>query len=94
MTNPPLHPDGGIDWEKLETRRLNLDDFRFSLGKVFVAHTLERVAKWHDGKEALARNSLAFIAGQAGKQSSAYAQAEAEAIFHQQSAAAIRAMKP
>ena len=89
MTNLPLRPDGGLDWEKYSPDPKIRDHY-----KQFIAATLERVAKWHEGQEALARNSLAFIAGQAGKQSSAYAQAEAEAIFHQQSAAPIRAMKP
>lgn len=86
MTNLPLRPDGGIDWEKYFPDPEIRDHYR-----QFVAATLERVAKRHDEMVVvymgLARNA------EFSREHHKINPLNAIADAHTQSAAEIRAMK-
>ena len=87
MTNLPLRPDGGIDWEKYSPDPKIRDHYR-----QFAAATLERVAKWHDD-EYVRWKELGLINLNKGKDDEARHCAQIY-ITHEASAASIREMKP
>ena len=88
MTNLPLRPDGGPDWDKIASpvgySECDLQDI--------AAATLERVAKWHEEQEAEC-SAQVLVGEKHGLLESATIFA-AHAVAHQKSAATIRAMKP
>ena len=91
MTNLPLRPDGGIDWEEVASWWCEPPD-EMPMFKSFVAATLERVAKWHEEQEAEC-SAQVLVGEKHGLLESATIFA-AHAVAHQKSAATIRAMKP
>ena len=63
MTNLPLRPDGGIDWDKAMLMVVANSSHNtmhiltaIKREKESVGATLERVAKWHDGQAAQIEN--------------------------------------
>ena len=97
MINLPLRPDGGIDLEKLTGESIlsvfDQEKGQYIPGKTAmqcaVTATLERVAKWHEGQEAIC---IARI--REAKTMSGADHLSQQAKFHRSSTAAIRAMKP
>ena len=101
MTNLPLRPDGGIDWDKAMLMVVANSSHNtmhiltaIKREKEFVAATLERVAKWHEEQEIFWGRCVS--ASRENEQTSydtfdVFVRGRMEA--HKASAASIRAMK-